>query len=471
MIPRSIAPAAALALFALAVVATDRSARAGTDSGAGGPAGLAELERTLAAMEDRLRATSDALAAAEARSAELADRLDRLDRGGPAATSALEGLLAELEVGGWVSASYWYNLNDPDNNNLLGANQGLTGFSHPFTPDANQFSFDQLWIELERPVSPERRAGFRADLAFGKIAGLLPAGNTPGGGRAGGNNFYVGQAYVQVLAETPIGDVRFQAGKFFTTIGAEVAQATGNPHISRSNVYNLMQPIDHVGVAAFHERSCLGVACTLGVLLVNGFGVDQPEINDGKTLILHTAFDLAPFSLALNLHTGHEAFGDEGIDTRGINAVLGYDDGDRITGYLDAGFVATDGPGGTDPKIFGVAASLRYAITERLGLALRADLVGTDRDFVGVASALAALRAGGATQVGPGDPDESARFWSLTGTVDYRLADGLLLRGELRYDRASVDRFSDDLFISDGDRLLFGAPSQLTAGAEVIYTF
>ncbi len=303
------------------------------------------------------------------------------------------------------------------------------------------------------------------------MAGLLPAGNTPAGGRAGGNNLYVGQAYAQYLAETPLGEVRFQAGKFFTPIGAEVAQATGNPHISRSNVYNLMQPIDHVGLAAFHERSCLGVGCTFGLLLVNGFGVDQPEINDGKTVILHASFDLAPVGLTLNAHAGHEAFGDEGVDTRGLNAVVTYDAGGRTTGYLDAGFLATDGPGGTDPKLFGVAASLRYALTDRLAAAFRADYVGTDRDPVGVASALAALRAAGVTQVGPGDPDESSRFWSLTGTLDYRLTDALGIRGEIRYDRASVDRFSDDLFVSDGDRLLFGAQSQLTAGAEVVYSF
>ena len=52
---------------------------------------------------------------------------------------------------------------------------------------------------------------------------------------------------MQYLA--PIGDgVTFKVGKFATPIGNEVAQTVYNWNITRGNVYNLLEPIDHIGI-------------------------------------------------------------------------------------------------------------------------------------------------------------------------------------------------------------------------------
>ena len=82
---------------------------------------------------------------------------------------------------------------------------------------------------------------------YGKTAGIL-SGDHPNDGFAG-NDFDLYQGYVTYLA--PIGEgVTLQAGKFATLIGAEVAQAKDNWNVTRGNVYNFLQPINHSGILA-----------------------------------------------------------------------------------------------------------------------------------------------------------------------------------------------------------------------------
>ena len=57
------------------------------------------------------------------------------------------------------------------------------------------------------------------------------------------------QAYVQYLAPIAEG-VTVKFGKFGTTIGTEVAPTIYNWNITRGNVYNLFEPITHVGIIA-----------------------------------------------------------------------------------------------------------------------------------------------------------------------------------------------------------------------------
>ncbi len=456
---------------------------------------LRALQERMQQLEDRLEATSDQLEAANERVAEQQEVIERAGLDDPAiGTSGLMGFLSDVQITGHVSTSYWYNFNDPDNNNLTGANTGLTGSLYTFNPDANQFSFDQLWFGLERPVSPEHRAGFRADVVYGKVARLAPLGNTA----FGGNNLYIGQAYVQYLAETPIGDVQFLAGKFFTPVGQEVVDTTQNWFITRSNVWAMLQAIDHVGVLALHERDFDTWKGTFGVGVVNGVAVDQPDVNDAKTLLFHFAAEWDAFAMKATLIQGKETvpfpgsgfdasldrIGNESQEFTGIDVVLNWQVNDKLATYLDANFNRYDATGGADPKAWGVAVAGRYAITDRLGAAVRADYVKSDQCYPtfpvactidSFGAAFQGPRVGNAfhpTILGNGVFDDAdTNFWSLTGTVDYLVTDHLKIRGEARWDKVNVDTFSDDYFISDGDRVLFGADDQATIGVEAIYQF
>src|SRR5271157_4918581 len=133
---------------------------------------LTQMQQRMNQLEDRLQATTDQLQATEKKSEEQQQIIDRAGlKDTKTGTSKIASFLDTLTIGGWASASYWYNANNPASGNLKNANTG--GGSNPLNPDANSFNFEQLWFELERPISPEARAGFRADIAFGQIASIL----------------------------------------------------------------------------------------------------------------------------------------------------------------------------------------------------------------------------------------------------------------------------------------------------------
>ena len=254
---------------------------------------LEAMQERMNQLEDRLELTTDQLEEANQRLGEERSMLEKAAQTGPSSSTA--AFLDSLEIGGWLAADYWYNLNSPANERLQDGNVGTVGQSHPLSPDANQFSFGQLWFWMERPIDEENRAGFRTDIAFGKVAGLLPDGNTPEGGRAGGNNLYINQAYVQYLSDWGI---TFKAGKFGTMIGAEVAQAPMNFNISRGLVWNLEQPIDHVGIMASGDLPMEGWDWALAV--VNDVFKTQPTLTNGKAFEGHVGYTAETWSASLN---------------------------------------------------------------------------------------------------------------------------------------------------------------------------
>jgi hypothetical protein len=360
----------------------------------------------------------------------------------------LSAFLESLEIGGWVSASYWYNVNDPSNDRLIGANVGTVGQSHPFSPDANQFSFDQLWFTLERPIDEENRAGFFAEIAYGKTAGLLPNGNTPAGGPAGGNNLYLNSAYVQYLTDWGI---TVKAGKFGTLIGAEVAQAPANFNISRGLVYNLLQPIDHVGIMASGDLPAEGWDWAFAV--VNDVFATQPTLTDGKAVMGHIGYSEETWSANLNGIWGTDTPGNEDDKFAIIDVLLTWDPNEQLSMWLNADYTIDDNDGGSNPGAYGIAVAGRYAWSERLGTALRLEYVADDRASFGF-------------------PDE-ADIWSITATIDYALTQHLILKGEIRHDQGQIDKNPDHLFIDDGDRLpgVYTDQDQTMIGAQVIYNF
>ncbi len=458
---------------------------------------LEVLQTRMQQLEERLQATNEDLAVANTR---VQAQEELLKNQTPDVAGGAADFFNRLEIGGWLSGSYWYNGNDPDNDNLFGANSGFTGCCNPFNPDANQFSFDQFWLEVEHPVDPENRAGFRFDIAYGKVAGLLPVGNTPNAGRAGGNNFYIAQAFVQYLADTALGDVLIKAGKFGTLLGLEVAQTTGNWNISRSNVYNRLQPIDHVGVLLSGN---IDETWQWALGLVNNVFTTQATRTDGKAITGKVAWSGEKLSAALSGIWGQESGlatttfpnfsaaciaagltadfsacdsgGNEDVHIGIIDIILQYAVNEALTLALNGDYVVLDADGADDPQAWGLAAYANYRWSDRFGTTLRVDLVKDDHDYFGMVAGQIARAGGGAAFVAPAsgflDPLHDSTIYSVTLTGDYSVTDNLLVRGEVRYDNAHIDNYTDDVFVTDGDRLVFGDNDQWLAGAEIVYTF
>ena len=408
---------------------------------------LEAMQRQLDSMSERLEATTDELVVSKSRANDQEQLIRQAGLADPEyANSSLGGFWDTIEFGGWISASYWYNFNQIDNDDLIGANVGINGQSSPFNPDANQFSFDQLWFEMERPIDENNRAGFVASFAFGKVAKLLPYGNAADGG----NSLYIPEAYIQYL--TPMG-ATFKAGKFGTWIGYEVAQTVYNENISRGFVYNLLQPIDHVGISLEGDFGDTGAYW--GVALVNNVFKTQPVVNDNLAYMGKIGWGDDKISLQLagiyGQVTGGDLTGDSNHKQGIIDVVATYDPTERIHLWLNADYTWTDSRrvSGT-PSGYGVAVGGRYAFTDRLGGALRAEWVTDTREFYGF--------------------ENDTDLYSITSTVDYAITEQLMLRGEVRYDNGRISKRDDNLFINDNSTP-YDEDDQILVGAELIYKF
>jgi len=449
------APAAlgCLASFSAAASAEDVGAR------------LEAMQARMADMEARLEANQDELADAKRRLAAQDEMIQGADLDGAAASSGIASFLETIEIDGWVSGGYNYNFEDPDGSALDGFNRGAV-LAHPFDPDPNSFSLDQVWFGLERPVSDEQRAGFRTDLVFGKTAGLL-SGDFGANDGFSGNDLELYQGYVQYQA--PLNEATtFKFGKFATLIGAEVVQAPMNFNISRGQVYNLFQPITHLGLLA--STSVAGVDLSLGVVdETRSFPASDIDSNKDKAILwgLGQSFDTWKWSFAgVSGAADSGALFDQPAGDREtiLDLILGWTPNEKFSAYVNADWIQTEVSRALDTTVdppvtvpvdfevegYGIAVAGRYAFTEATGFALRGEWVDLD-DFFG--------------------EDTELQMWTLTGTLDHKLTDQLTLRGELRYDAiadAESDTGDDLFFDSDGE---LGEDDELVAGVEVIYSF
>jgi hypothetical protein len=357
------------------------------------------------------------------------------------AKSALSSFLESTEFSGWVAASYNYNVNG-DSDRQRGQNAGRTGLSNPFHPDANTFAMDQLWFELDKDVSSESRGGFHADLLFGKTATLYG-----GNGGAGNDGFEVFTAYASYLA--PIGDgVRIEAGELPTLIGAEVVQSPYNFNITRGLVWTL-QPVTHTGVIASTD---IGPA-TVAVGAVNDiFSDTDRDRNPNKAVTASVGMGGDTFAGSVNFIWGTPTNSRKNTGQRGgiLDAVLSADVGENLSMWYNFDWIFTRG-GVPDSDSFANALAARLALTDDFGVAVRGEYL--------------VLEAPGS----PGGPFyKRVDLWSVTGTLDYRLAEGLTLRGEVRYD----DGDTANLFRGNDDRsFAFREDEQVLLLAEMIYQF
>ncbi len=440
---------------------------------------LQQMQNRLQQMEDRLQATNDQLGAANQRvedQAELIEGAGLTDTRG--ASSGLGCLVCDWTIGGWVAASYNYNLNDPQDagrDGLGGTNLGTSPsgaglFFDPLHPDHNTFSLDQVWFEIEKEVSEESRAGFRTDFVYGKTAKFLNGGGPFNASINDDTALYIHQAYVQYAPPIgPEGTV-MKAGKFATLIGAEVAGTIYNYNITRGQLWNLLQPIDHIGIMAGGPIGESGFSWGLGG--VNGFLQDSPDINDGKSITWMLGWANDAFSVSTTGIWGPETAGFDGDEAGLVGLLAKWTPSDRFGMYVDGNFGWVEEPQGTnlDPYAWGVAVAGRYGITDRTGFALRGEYVTGEDGFV-----LFSGRSGG-LQNAVGQPAELNNVWSLTGTLDHLLTDQLMVRAEARYDKVDLDDADNEVFFqntydSSGPSFPAQESDQITLFFEVVYNF
>lgn len=262
--------------------------------------------------------------------------------------------------------------------------------------------------------------------AFLRFGPSVPIFYGTDGGPAGIDSILGG--YITVK---PTEALTLDAGYFGTIYGAEVAESWINLNYTRGGLYYAMQPFYHFGIKANYAINDM---VALRAMVVNGANNIADE-NDAPAFGLQLAlndlggvFDLFAggfYESGSDSFWGIETFVDVvGILTLGDVTVIGNFDYNINRGDDEAD------PATEDVSYWGAMATVGYAITPEVGVAVRGEYLA-DPDGV----VFLPLEGGDAT--------EDSNVVTLTGTLDLKLVPHLVLRPEFRYEMAGREIFAD----------------------------
>ena len=347
------------------------------------------------------------------------------------AAAALPKWFDEIAVNAFVSTAYEYNGNRP-----------TTGTSsyRVFDFIDNSFNLDvaELVVQIA-PVKPND-AGFRVDFAAGNSIPQVTKSQDQAVAQ-----FDLQQLLVSYIA--PIGSgLRFDFGKYVTHLGYELIEGYDgyNDNYSRSILFGYAIPFTHTGVKASYAFSSKVSAM---VEVVNGWDLVRDNNHSKSVGAQISVTPIAPLSVLLNWIGGPELANDNHtkrnvfdvvailkptkILTLGVNGDYGVEDG-----------TSTVNPG-SNSTWKGIAGYATVAITNKFSVALRGETFH-DEDGVRLATGSNATLSEG------------------TLTPAFKFTDNVLLRGEVRFDRAN-----QPILAKRGTL----AERQATVGANVIFVY
>ncbi|MCP4904088.1 MAG: carbohydrate porin [bacterium] len=400
------------------------------------------MEQRMAEMEDRLQATSDELRTAKATVNEqqtlLTDSgLIEIDDSG--VRSAVGSFMDSVDVSGVVAGSFNYRLLESNNrgNLVAGANSGNVGlFKYS---NSNTFQVDQIWLTLDKTPTDQSRGGFHVEY----VAGTAAAAQN---GTLDDDEPFLYTAFVSYLA--PVGNgVQIDLGKLATPLGAEVIQTNGNFNISQGLVFAL-QPVTHTGVS-FSTQLTDELGVIVGV--TNQVYSDTAVSNDNdKAYYGQLSYSGDSFGLNVGAIIGEDSVGCVGADcqTSVVDVVLTADPLENLSVWANFDWVHSTGESIPADDAFGYAVAGRLALTDTMGVATRVEYVTIDGGLNGTT--------------------RDSETFSLTGTVDKTLAEGLVGKLELRWDTQLDDNDNADVFATSDNGF---RNDQLVALAQMYYEF
>ena len=259
-----------------------------------------------------------------------------------------------LEITGWLQLGYH------------DASTGLFN-SHP-----DALNVHQLWLAFDKAGDADAEGlglGYHFDLMYGTDAADTQAfGNNPGSwdyqnglDHGGGYGFAMPQAYVT----TNIGDWDVQIGHFYTTVGYEVVQATGNFFYSHAKTMYNSEPFTHTGILASRTNDA-GTDIYVGWTAGWDTGFDQ--LGDGSSF-------LGGFSKQLGDNIGltyMTTFGDLGWRGSGYSHsfVVDITLGEKLSYVFQSDFANTNGIGDPADSI-GVNQYVFYDLNDSTSVGAR----------------------------------------------------------------------------------------------------
>lgn len=145
--------------------------------------------------------------------------------------------------GGWLNAGAYFN------NHGNGRNGGNGPI--PFVFNGNRGQLNQAWFNFGKQMNFDDRAwdwGVNADYVYGTDALATQAFGDQGWDFGWNTSSTYGSAIPQAYIEAGTETFSTKVGRFYTIIGYEVVQATGNFFYSHAYTMNFGEPFTHTGV-------------------------------------------------------------------------------------------------------------------------------------------------------------------------------------------------------------------------------
>ncbi len=357
------------------------------------------------------RAQSPTGAVAQAGTSAGAAATDSAKATAPAATVA-PSFFTDILANAFVSLGYTYNINTPTSR--------LNGF-RVFDADVNTFGVDVAELVLQKTVSKVGETGFRADFEVGSA---IPQ-KTQAYGLSVGQSADLQQAFLSYIAPVGVG-LRLDIGKHVTHMGYELIEGYDgyNDNYSRSLLFNYAIPLTHTGVKASYA---FGPKVSAMMMVVNGWD-NAKDNNEAKSIGGQlTLVPVAPLTVLLNYLGGSEKTDTSGFWRSTYDVVATWKATKVLTLGLNADYATEKKASlvkpGADAVWMGVAGYAKVDATSILSLALRAE---TFKDE-------------GGTRLGAGS---SATVSEVTLTPSVKVGDRMILRSDLRFDRANLPLFT-----------------------------
>lgn len=358
--------------------------------------------------------------------------------------------LGQVEMSGYVSASYIYDFSKPTRG---GTSPTVAG--RLYDSNNNTFTPDKFKLVLEKPVdfNPTNwNAGFRADLIAGKDAEVIHST-----GLFGGQSFDLEQAYVKF--NVPVGNgLTVLFGKHVTMLGVEVIEEVNNPNWSIGNQFMFVENTTQTGLQLAYKWND---KWDTEFCVINGW--DQvTDVNASKSFMGRIGWTIDDKeNLGLLGYGGPEQSGDNHDWREGVELVFNRKFNDKLNSWVqldyghehDAALADGSATATANADWYAGGLWLTYDFTDKVELAFRGDYL-RDKDGVRTPNT-----AGGPITTPVTFTVAPKELYSATLTLNVKPVANLQIRPELRYDRASADTAFN------------GRKDQVTAGIGVAYLY
>ncbi len=207
-------------------------------------------------------------------------------------------------------------------------------------------------------------------------------------------------------------------GKFYTSVGAEVADPSANPNYSRSLLFTLGEPLYHFGLRV---NVPVTKTFTAGVQVTNGWN-DVEDNNSGKSVGVTTALTESKWAWSQAFLIGPEKAATTAGQRQLANEVLTLTPCTSMQAYIELLYGHDQRVEGGADAWYGAAASYRWSVTKKMSVSPRYEYYIDQTGFTS------------------GTPQH---LRDMTFTAEYRWIPALATRLEYRRDSSDQDVFPE----------------------------